>query len=135
MTIGPPAAADRPSCALPDHRGWNRSWNTVSEEWNTQVRGRIDGNQGVLPYKSTSPSPQSSGSGGARGDPAEWQKTTRSHPKSIKYGHQSSYPGRKEPPSSLSAQREDTTSGLRRFRSYFGTDSKLWNNSLRLDPR
>ena len=88
----------------------------------------------MLPFRSTSPSPQKSVSGGAGGDPAEWQKTTRSHPKSIKYGHQSSYPGRKDPPSSLSAQREDMTSGLRRFRSYFGTDNKLWNNSLTLDP-
>ena len=128
------AAADRPSCAPLDRRGWNHSWNTVSEEWNTEVTCGIVGNAGVLPYRSTPPSPQRSGSGGAGGDPAGWQKTTRSHPKSIKYGRQSSYPGRKDPPSSLSAQHEDTTSGLWRFRSYFGTDSKLWNNTLTLDP-
>ena len=89
---------------------------------------------GVLHYRSTSLSPPRSGSGGAGGDPAEWRKTTRNHPKSIKYGRQSGYPGRKDPPNSLSAQRVDTTSGLRRFRSYFGTDSRLWNNSPMLGP-
>ena len=88
----------------------------------------------MLHYRSTSPSPPRSGSGGAGGGPAEWRKTTRNRAKSIKYGRQSSYPGRNDPPNSLSAQREDTTSGLRRFRSYFRTDSRLWNNSLTLGP-
>ena len=46
----------------------------------------------------------------------------------------SSYPGRKDLPNSLSAQREDKTSGLRRFRSYFGTNNNLWDKSLTLDP-
>ena len=132
--MDPRVAADYPSCALPGRRGWSRSWNTDYGGRNQQVTGGIVGNAGVLHYRSTSPSSPRSGSGGAGGDPVEWQKTMRSPSKSIKYGRQSSYPGRKDPPNSLSAQREDTTSGLRRFRSYFGTDSKLWNNSLTLDP-
>ena len=134
VTMGPQVVAGRPSCALPDRHGWSHSWNSGSGEQSTPITGGIVGNAGVLSCRSTSPSLRRSGNGGDDGNHGGWRRTTHSHLKNIKCGPPSDYHGQRDPPSSLSARREGTTSGLQRFRSYFGTDSKLWSSSLTLGP-
>ena len=65
VTMDPRVAAGRSSCAHPGRRGWSRYSNTDSGGRNSQVTGGIVGDAGVLPYRSTSPSPPRSDCGGS----------------------------------------------------------------------